>query len=148
MSKKYVYGIINERSEITDSPIYGGRIIQTYNDELTGERVLIIQTSLGTIYEAFARHFVTDLDEISEIVNMISKKFETLKARYKKADETADRCMAYLNKQSTNPAPDIPKCFQIQGQYEAAVKEIEKLQHKLEVLRQSLVSCHEVTQKM
>ena len=148
MSKKYVYGIINERSNITDAPIRGGRIVQTYRDDLTNERVLIIQTSLGTIYETFDKYFITDANEVAEIINEISKKVESYKDKYKKANETAERCTRYLYKQATNAEPNIKKCFEIQGQLEKATEYIDKIAPKLEMIRESLLTCYEISQKM
>ena len=148
MSKKYVYGIINERSRVTDDVIHGGRIIQTYRDDLTNERVLIIQTCFGTIYETFDRHFVTDINEIAEITKELSRQSELYKDKYDKAFNTVERCGRYLSKQATNSEPNIKKCFEIQGQLEKAEEVINMISPKIEMIRQSLFNCYQVTKKM
>ena len=148
MSKKYVYGIINERSKVTDDVIQGGRIIQVYKDDFTDERVLIIQTAFGTIYETFDKYFITDFNEISEVVKEINKQAQLYKERFDKAVVTAERCARYLSKQATNSEPNIKKCFEIQEQLEKANEVIDKLTPKIEILRQSLLNCYQVTKKM
>lgn len=148
MSKKYVYGIIHERSRVTDDVIHGGKIIQVYTDEISDERVLVIQTHLGTIYETFDKYFVTEPAAIAEIVNEISRKMEIYKDKCKKASETVERCMRYLNKQTSTTCPDIKKVFAIQGQLEKAEEELEKMTPTMEILHESLLNCYEVTRKM